>query len=63
MLEDAKIEPASFDSFQPRDVEKNPVQIALTYIMLRCGPQSKGFERLSAHSTGGAIRSAVVDYW
>ena len=63
MMEDAGIDLESFDSSQPRAEENHPVQNALTYIMLRCGPKSEGFEGLSAHSKEGAIKSAVFNYW
>ncbi len=29
----------------------------------RCGPPCEGGEGLSAHSTGGSIKSAVVNFW
>ena len=46
-----------------RNMDKDPVTIACALIMKRCGPKAEGFEELKALSTGGAIKSAVVNYW
>ncbi len=45
-----------------REDEKHPVCIALALIFSRCGPPCEGGEGLSVHSTGGAIKSAVVNF-
>lgn len=46
-----------------RNTNKNPVNVARALILHRCSPKSKGWDGLKAMSTGGAIKSAVVNYW
>ncbi len=53
-----KIEPSC-----RRPDSANPVYIAMALIYQRCGLPSERYEGLSAHSTGGAIRSGMVSYW
>lgn len=49
--------------FQVSEGRSDPVSIACSLILQRCGPADKGFEEKKARSTGGAIKSAVVNYW
>lgn len=37
--------------------------LACALILQRCGPQSENYEGLKADYTGGAVKSAIVNFW
>lgn len=57
------IDTPDFSDTRDLDKNKDPVVLACALILQRCGPTSKGYEGLKAKSTGGAVKSAVVNFW
>lgn len=63
VLEEMEIDPNEIDTSENRNKDADPIVAAKKLIMLRCGPKMEGKQGLMAQSTGGAIKSAVVNFW